>query len=421
MPRENKNQRVCIYGDAAHCSPGGGMHLRLRSNVLAFHDLGWHVEAVLLGNEGTVPEWAKIEKIDWIIEKFTDKNTSFVATNIEKMAYRLGYPGAAACRYLFPKHDAVRAAVAKRAGQGSLHLFEGLMIANALPFVAGGFGEDKFIFSQHDIWHEGTLATRQAHHEIENRSLEKPEIRELRFLRRIESLLYAKSDMVLTISARDCRVVREEGWKNVEHLPMSVDESAPVRRSAPDDGLFRILHLGRVGHLPSYRSLEFLLRDVLPLLGQDILSRVRIRVVGKIEKEDPLVQRILKLREPFAPQVEMVGYVPDILEEFAGNDIQIAAPTAASGLQTRIVESFARGLPVIASEMAARGLESPVHRKNLLIAKNAEELAAAITDLAVNRGRILELSTGGRRYYERNHSRAQVAKHLERHLSRLGL
>lgn len=391
------------------------MHLRLRSNVLAFHDLGWHVEVVLLGNDGTAPEWARIPGIDWTIEPFNESSKSFLAGVLGKLEYRFGYPGESACRYIFQKHDAVREAVAKRTGQGRLHLFEGLPMANALPFLGG----DKVIFSHHDIWHEGTLATMQAHHEIEKRSLQKQEIRELRFLKRIEARLCQKSDSVFTISARDCNTMREEGWKNIDYLPMSVDEAEPMRRAAPDDGLFRILHLGRIGHLPSYRSLEFLLQDVFPLLGQETVSKIRMRVVGKAESDNPLVKRILKLREPFAEQVELVGYVPDIREEFASNDVQIVAPTAASGLQTRIVESFARGLPVIATEMAARGLEDPCNRRDLLIVKTAQELADVITEIVPNTGVLNYLVKGGQEYYERRHSRKQVAERLRSYLSRM--
>ena len=391
------------------------MHLRLRSNVLAFHDLGWQVEVVLLGNEGTAPEWAKIPGLDWTIEPFNKSSTHFLAGVLGKLEYRLGYPGEAACRYMFQKHDAVREAVAKRSGQGNLHFFEGLPIANALPFLGG----DKVIFSHHDIWHEGNLSTMQAHHEIEKRSLQKHEVRQLRFLKRIEARLCQKSDSVLTISARDCNTLRGEGWENIDYLPMSVDESEPMRRAAPDDGFFRILHLGRIGHLPSYRSLEFLLQDVFPLLGQETLSKIRMRVVGKAESDNPLVKRILKLREHFVAQVELVGYVSNISDEFAGNDVQVVVPTAASGLQTRIVESFARGLPVIATEMAARGLEDPCNRRDLLIVKTAQEVADVITEIAPNKSVLNELVNGGLEYYERRHSRKHVAERLRLHLSRL--
>ena len=77
------------------------------------------------------------------------------------------------------------------------------------------------------------------------------------------------------------------------------------------------------------------------------------------------------------------------------------------------------GLPVLASEMAAQGLESPRNGESLLIARSVREFADSITDLVNNRHRINDLSAGGRLYYEQHHSRKQVAERLRSHLLRI--
>jgi len=163
------------------------------------------------------------------------------------------------------------------------------------------------------------------------------------------------------------------------------------------------------------------LQDVFPLLTRETLARVRVRVVGKVDAGNPRAERILRLREPYVAQVELAGFVPDLGAEFSGNDVQVVASTAASGLQTRIVESLAMGLPVLASETAMQGLENPRSGESLLIARTAHEFAGAITQLVVDRSHIQRLSAGGRLFYEQNHSREQVAERLESHLSRMRL
>jgi glycosyltransferase involved in cell wall biosynthesis len=415
MELRSKKRLAAIYMDDWQCAPNSGGHLRLRSNVTAFHDLGWQVEVVRIENTpAPVPGWAAALGVDWVSEA-TAPAAGQVAGVLGRIQYRLGIPGQAACGYYFPRHNAVREAVARRQGQGRLHVLEGIQLANALPFL----GDEAVIFSHYDIWHEASTAALAVQLEMEVRDLRKAEERELRFLRNMEARICRKSLQILTISARDCAVLQREGWTQAGYLPMSIDEIDPFERTTEADAPLRILHLGKISHLPSYRSLEHLLRDVFPLLEPETLNRLRLRVVGTIDEGNPRAERILQLRERYAAQVELAGFVPDLRAEFTGNDLQIVASTAASGLQTRIVESLARGLPVLASETAAQGLENLRSGESLLIARTAQEFANAIADLVVNRFRIKELSRGGRKFYEQGHSRKRVAERLQSHLSRI--
>lgn len=415
MKSGSKKRQVTIYMDDWQCAPGSGGHLRLRSNVTAFHDLGWSVEVVRLEKAtAPIPEWARACGVEWVSEA-GESVPGGMANVLGRIQYRLGIPGEAACGYYFPKHRATREAVARRRGQGRLHVLEGIQIANAQPFLGG----EAVIFSHHDIWHEASTAALAAQLEVEGRGLQKAEERELRFLRDVETRLCRTSRQILTISARDCTVLQREGWRQAEYLPMSIAESGPLMRRIDPSAPLRILHLGRIAHLPSYRSLEYLLQHVFPLLSPETLERLRVRVVGKLEAGNPRAERILQLSQSYAEQVEFAGFITSLEAEFSGNDVQIVAATAASGLQTRIVESMAMGLPVLASELAAQGLENPRNGESLLIARSAAEFAEAIADLATNRNRIKDLSAGGRGYYEQNHSRKQVAERLRTHLFRI--
>ena len=415
MESSSKKRQVTIYMDDWQCAPNSGGYLRLRSNVTAFHDLGWQVEVVRLeSTPAQVPEWAEALGVDWV-SVAGGPVPGRAAKALGRIQYRLGIPGEAACRYYFPRHSAAHEAMRRRRGQGRLHVLEGIQIANALPFL----GNEMVIFSHHDIWHEASAAALTAQLEMEGRELQKAERRELRFLKNIEALVCGRSTQIFTISARDCAILQRQGWRNAYYLPMSIGEIVSVDRIIDAGAPLHILHLGKISHLPSYRSLEHLLRDVFPLLEPETLNRLRLRVVGAIDVGNPRTERILKLSEPYAKQVELAGFVPDLRAEFTGNDLQIVASTAASGLQTRIVESLAQGLPVLASETAAQGLEHLRSGQDIIIARTAGEFADAIRALADNRNRIDELSVAGRRFYERCHSRKYVTERLRNYLSRM--
>lgn len=413
MTRNGKRRKVAIYADDWQCTPGSGGHLRLRSDVTAFSDLGWEVEAVRLEDQpAPAPVWAAQLGAGWN----TEPATAPAAGLLGKLQFRAGYPGQAACRYFFAKHAAVLEAVKRRSGQGTLHVLEGIQMANALPFLPR---DEAVIFSHHDIWHEATEAAFQAQVDLEGRTLGELERRELRFIERLERRMCGASRSILTISARDCEVLRQQGWTQAELLPMGIAVDRPLPRTQPPAGRLRLLHLGRISHLPSYRSLEYILGEVFPLLDAATLEKLRLRVVGKAEPDSPRARRIVELSRRYAGQVEMAGFVPDIDAEFANNDLQVVASTAASGLQTRIVESLAKGLAVLSSATAARGLESPESGKDLYIAAGAREFAAVIEQLAADPSRAAAMAENGRAFFERRHGRPVVAARLGEHLSRV--
>jgi glycosyltransferase involved in cell wall biosynthesis len=415
MKTRGQQCKVAIYMDDWQCAPGSGGALRLRSNVTAFRDLGWEVEAVRLEDRALpAPAWVAPLGAVWTTESAGGAPAGAGLTG--KLQFRAGFPGEAACRYFFPKHAAVREAVKRRSGQGTLHVLEGIQMANALPFLPRS---EAVIFSHHDVWREATEAAFQAQVELEGREAGALERRELRFIGRLEERLGRAGRPILTISARDCAELRRQGCAQAELLPMGIAIDRPVRRTPPAGGPLRLLHVGRIAHLPSYRSLEYILAEVFPLLGAATLERIRLRVVGKAEPDNPRARRIMELSRRYAGQVELAGFVSDIDAEFANSDLQVVASTAASGLQTRIVESLAKGLAVLSSAMAAQGLESPESGKDLYIATAAREFAGVIERLTADPAEVAAMGENGRAFFERRHSRTVIAARLEELLARV--
>ena len=321
-----------------------------------------------------------------------------------------------ACQYYYRWHTAVCAEARWRAREhpGALHQFEGDSIGNAIPFLKNL----NTIWGSHEIGSETVAAVQRIAREIESRSASRPEKRESRFQRKLERRIARRSRLVLCISEHDCGVMRAE-WNcpQAEYLPMSIpDEGFRIQRHWLSSGGLSLIHVGALGHLPAYRSLEFLLDRVLPCLAPDVLNRLTLRLAGRVDPDSARCRRILGLASRY-PQVTVLGYVEDLHSLYSQSDAQIVLSTEAAGLRTRIIESFACGLPVLSSSTAARGIPSLRSNENIVLANAPDEVTAALRSM-LQPSRLEALARNARQTYEALHSRRVVAAALASFLSK---
>jgi hypothetical protein len=183
------------------------------------------------------------------------------------------------------------------------------------------------------------------------------EERRVRDLERAEMLAASHCKLVLTIAAHENAQLRQKlGLPYVELLPMSWPDEKVVSRTRPwlDEGVLRLLHLGTVDAFVTYYSLKFLLGEVFPRLPKTVLNNLELLVVGKI-KDTPCSREIREMSRQY-PQVRFLGYVDDVHPFYAKSDLQVVGATRATGLRTRIIESFVYGLPVLSTWASAPGV-----------------------------------------------------------------
>jgi sugar transferase (PEP-CTERM/EpsH1 system associated) len=80
------------------------------------------------------------------------------------------------------------------------------------------------------------------------------------------------------------------------------------------------------------------------------------------------------------PGIEITGFVDEILPYFHSANLFIAPFRIARGVQNKVLQAFASGLPVITSPMGAEGILCQ-HEHNILICDTPEAMAEAIEKL----------------------------------------
>lgn len=160
-----------------------------------------------------------------------------------------------------------------------------------------------------------------------------------------------------------------------------------------------VAFIGNLKSLQNYDAALFFAADVLPLIRAE-RPDVRFRVVGRIDEA-----RASSLAG--YDGVDVVGEVDDVAAAVAGAGAGVAPLRIGAGVQNKVLEYFALGLPCVSTALALEGFGAENGRE-LLVADSAQELAAAVLQVLSDRHAAAALAAAGRDYVERHHSWAQV-------------
>ena len=201
--------------------------------------------------------------------------------------------------------------------------------------------------------------------------------REARCLRDYERHICALSSCVLVTTEREADLARKISPAPVEVIPNGIDTEY---FTLPDQRLAReaaaILFTGDMSYFPNEEAVVWFARNVFPRVRQSFRN-ARFVVVGRNPGK-----RVLDLRQ--TEGVEVTGFVPDVRPYLWQAKVAVAPFSIAAGIQNKILEAMATGLPVVSTSRAARGL-TPRVAARVDIADAPEEMAARIITLLGDR------------------------------------
>ena len=125
-----------------------------------------------------------------------------------------------------------------------------------------------------------------------------------------------------------------------------------------------IIFLGGMHWPPNADGVIWFARDILPLIHKD-LPRARFIAVGK---------RPPNILEHLGENVIIPGYVENTDVYFSSSRVFVVPLRAGGGMRVKILEAWARGIPVVSTTIGAEGIKySP--GTDILIANTPEEVA----------------------------------------------
>ena len=217
--------------------------------------------------------------------------------------------------------------------------------------------------------------------------------REARRLAKLETGLTRTAEKVFLVTPEEAALVAGlpgADASRIDHYRNGVDTESFAPGVAPHPERFDTILTGAMDYAPNGAAAAFFAREVLPLL-----PGVTFAAVGA--RPTPAVKALAEL-----PGVTVTGRVADIRPYLAAARVAVAPLDVARGVQNKVLEAMAMGLPVVASSGAARGsgAEPGAH---LVTADGAEATAEAVRGLLADPEAAAALGT---------RARAHCAEHL---------
>jgi sugar transferase (PEP-CTERM/EpsH1 system associated) len=170
-----------------------------------------------------------------------------------------------------------------------------------------------------------------------------------------------------------------------------------------------IVFTGVMNYFPNVDAVRFFALDVLPRV-RDRIPKVRFTIVGA--HPTPEVQKLAKQKG-----VEVTGFVPDTREYLRRASLSVAPLRIARGIQNKVLEAMAMGLPVVGTTSATQGVEGE-NGRDYWVADEPTRVASAVIDLLKSPREARELGLRGRRFVEQHYDWEVVFRPLDELLAR---
>jgi polysaccharide biosynthesis protein PslH len=226
--------------------------------------------------------------------------------------------------------------------------------------------------------------------------------------RRFEQQMLGHFERVLVASPVDATYLRDQAESaelasRLVLLPNPVD----LEYFRPGTGHREpatLIFTGKMSYHANVAAAERLVRHIMPRVWQQ-RADVELLLVG----QDP-GKGITALASD--PRITVTGYVPDLRPSLARATLAVCPMTYGVGIQNKVLEAMAAGVPVLASHRAVEALSAEPGR-DLAVAESIDDFATGILRLLASPADRSFLAARGRAYVAAHHMSSVLGRRLE--------
>lgn len=242
--------------------------------------------------------------------------------------------------------------------------------------------------------------------------------REAAALKRYEGRLIAACDHTLAVTeidkeallqaakATDLGAAQQQALaRRISVVPIAVDtgELPPAIRRPLSN---RIVTLGTLHYPPNADGIRWFTERVFPVIQQTI-PQASLTIIGKNPPAD-----FLQLAEQQPDSIQVTGYVPELDPYMDSAAIMVVPVRAGGGMRVRILEAFARAMPVVTTTVGLEGIQAQAGRE-VLIYDQPENFAQGVIELLQNPDLQEKLAKNGRELAEKQYDWQVVLQQMD--------
>lgn len=217
-----------------------------------------------------------------------------------------------------------------------------------------------------------------------------------------ENLIFDYFENKTIISEQDRALIYHPDQKNIQIVSNGVDTEyfSHQKKEIKYDLLFN----GNMSYPPNIDCVHFIAEKVLPLILKKY-PEIKFLISGA----NP-VNSVMGLANK---NIKVSGWMDDIREAYLSSKIFIAPMQIGTGLQNKLLEAMAMGIPCVTTELANNALGA-IPEEHILIGNSPEEIALQIDRLLTDSDLAVKITTNGRRFVTEKYNWKSATESLEK-------
>jgi sugar transferase (PEP-CTERM/EpsH1 system associated) len=205
-------------------------------------------------------------------------------------------------------------------------------------------------------------------------------------LKNYERMIFSRFDLKLIISKQDALLIEHPEKEELIVLSNGVDTEhfKPLPAAKTIDLLFT----GNMSYEPNVNCVKYVVEEVLPLLKPEF-PHIQFVVAGKNPSRE--------LERLHSKNLQLTGWIDDLRQYYQQARLFVAPMKIGIGMQNKILEAMAMGIPVITSSLANNAIGA-VHGKEIWIADTPQKVADAIYYLLNNTELSIKIGQAARQF-----------------------
>jgi glycosyltransferase involved in cell wall biosynthesis len=213
---------------------------------------------------------------------------------------------------------------------------------------------------------------------------------EAKRLKNYERVIFDYFEHKTIISDQDREFILHPNRNEIVSIPNGIDER--FFNFTKTQARYDLVFIGNLSYAPNVEAVEYIATALLT-------KNKQLTCLISGATPHPTIQKIART----TAQIELQGWIDDIREAYVSGKIFIAPMMIGTGMQNKLLEAMALGIPCITTTLANNAIQA-VHNEHILVANTTDEFLAAINDLLTDQELYKRIATNGQAYIRENYS-----------------